>query len=332
MMNLKESRAPLLTIYTTVYNSKDTIEKSLESIIKALDSFDWEAVVVDNFSTDGTYELLLEYSKKIALRVYKYRCSRGLGRCIASRLSKGEYLIYADLDCVYNSRLLKRVILGYLRSRYRDTKCIVIGGWMGICPKHILESYTFRDLNIAEDIDLATRLYKNDLIIMLPPLKHPIKEEIRDVSNSRGVSRYLLHILSKMYITERRYEKSFIDYIKRDIRNQLDRVTGSAITLPKFIREELYRFRANHLTILYRTLLIMLPMILRKLLKKQVFEADPLLSNNLYLTYKVIKEAANRHEIGLSENDFTVPNFDRTIQYIARFYPDIIDAIKKCKQ
>ena len=335
LMRATESQTPLMTVYTTVYNSKDTIKKSLESIIKALKGFDWEIVVVDNFSSDGTYEILLEYSNKYPVRTHQYKCSRGLGRNIASRLSRGKYLIYADLDCVYDSRLLKRLISGYLHSRYRDTKCIGIGGWMLICPKYILESHNFRDLNRAEDTDLATRLHKNNLIITLPLFKHSLKEEIRDASDSRGGSQYLLRpfarlFFPKTYISEMRYaRKSIVGYIKREMRNQLDHVIGCAITLPKFVREELYVWHANYLTILYRTLLILFPLILLKLLGRRVFEGDSLLSNHLYVYYKALKDIENPILIGFSKNDFTAPNFDRAVRYIARFHPDIIDAIKR---
>jgi len=327
-MNPVESQAPLLTVYTTVYNSKGTIQKSLESIIRALEGFEWEAVVVDNFSTDGTYELLLEYSKKIPLRVYRYRCSRGLGRFIASKVSRGKYLIYADMDCLYDSHFLKQVILAYLRSRYRDIKC----WWLHICPKQILEDYNFRDLNIHEDTDLATRLRKSNLMITLPPLKRPLKEEMRDVSDSNGLRWHLLRLFSKTRPSEKRYAKGFFNYVRREIRNQLDLITGNATTLSKFIREELYVYGGtrNPIRILWRTLPFLLPLMLSKLLRKPIFEADALLSNYYYLLYEAAKESVNPTEIGLLKKDISPPSLDdRRILYIARFYPDIVDAVKK---
>ena len=57
---------PLISIYTTVFNNANIVEKSIDSIISQLYGFDrkFELVIVDNYSTDGTYEKLLKLQKK----------------------------------------------------------------------------------------------------------------------------------------------------------------------------------------------------------------------------------------------------------------------------
>ncbi len=66
-------------LYGTVYNNASTVEKCIESVWRP----GYEVVVVDNYSTDGTWEKLLELRRDFNLKVYRYRCSRGLGRHIA---------------------------------------------------------------------------------------------------------------------------------------------------------------------------------------------------------------------------------------------------------
>jgi len=52
---------PLVSIYGTVYNNSYVIEDSILSLRNALPDFEesYELVIVDNYSTDGTWEKLL---------------------------------------------------------------------------------------------------------------------------------------------------------------------------------------------------------------------------------------------------------------------------------
>jgi len=320
---VKESLStPLISVCTTVYNSRNTVEKSLESIAAALHDFDYEIVVVDNFSTDGTYEIILELSKRYPIRIFRYRCSRGLGRSIAVRLSRGRYLMYADLDCLYYGDALKRMLSGYLRSSYKDSKCIGL-----LCPKQILEKNNFRDLNRTEDIDLYTRLLQKNLVIKLF-IKGRLKSEIRPKESA------IIKSLSSFVITtssEARYVKGAFNHIKREMRNKLDLVTGGAITLPKFVREDLYVYRkwrhTKLLVILLRSFAILPFILLCRFLGRQIYEGDPNLSNHMYVIYKSIKVAVDPTEMGFKKSDVAAPPLDAAIRYIARLKPDILPNI-----
>lgn len=320
-------QTPLISVNGTVYNNKSTVEKSLESVAKALETVDYEIVVVDNFSTDGTYETLIKLSKKYPLRVYRYRCSRGLGRHVAALFSRGKYLVYVDLDCIYSNQLSK-LVLGYLQSRFRDSKCF----GLLICPKRILEDFTYRDLNRAEDVDLGTRLSMNNLVIALP-LKYDLRNEIRGATD---FNQNLLNSFIPTISSEIRYSRGAINYIRREIRNKLDFSTGGAITLSKFVREEIYVWRVyrhtSRLVLLIRSLALLPFLVLRKLLGRQVFEGDPNLSNHLYVIYRSVKDTVNPVELGYSGCDLKILNPDDVeIRYISRFKPDIIYSILKLK-
>jgi len=69
---------PLISIYATVYNNAYIVEQSITSLIKALPNFEenYELVIVDNFSTDGTWEKLQKLKRPHPnIRLYRYRCS-----------------------------------------------------------------------------------------------------------------------------------------------------------------------------------------------------------------------------------------------------------------
>jgi len=88
-----------ICVYGTVYNNASTVEESIKSVWKP----EYEIVVVDNYSTDGTWEKLLGLRKEYNLRAYRYRCSRGLGRNIALHMcSENSITAYFDLDTRYN--------------------------------------------------------------------------------------------------------------------------------------------------------------------------------------------------------------------------------------
>ena len=55
---------PLVSIMIPVYNRENLIEETLLSALQQ-DFEDFEVVVVDNCSTDRTYEILKEYAIKL---------------------------------------------------------------------------------------------------------------------------------------------------------------------------------------------------------------------------------------------------------------------------
>ena len=53
-----------ISIVTVTYNDKEHLRKTLDSLIKQKYK-DYESIVVDGASSDGTVELLKEYEKKM---------------------------------------------------------------------------------------------------------------------------------------------------------------------------------------------------------------------------------------------------------------------------
>lgn len=78
-------------------NNKDIICSCIDSLIK-FNAYRYEIVVVDNLSTDGSYELMEEkYKDKITLmRNSTNGCSTG--RNLGAKLTSAEYLLFLDSD------------------------------------------------------------------------------------------------------------------------------------------------------------------------------------------------------------------------------------------
>lgn len=151
------SSTPLYSICITSYNALKTVRQSLKSILDQLDST-FEVVVVDNFSNDGSLQILQEYEKSGMIRLILKSCNRGIGRQAAVDHSEGDYiLVNVDLDTVYRP-ILQTVTKAY--QKYFDGYLMQMHGY-GICPRDLaIRVGGYRDLQYAEDFDFYSRCAK----------------------------------------------------------------------------------------------------------------------------------------------------------------------------
>ncbi len=94
----------MIRILMSTYNGAAYIAEQLDSII-AQSVQDWQLVVRDDGSTDGTQEILREYEQKdIRIRVVEDTERRGAMRgfeWLLERYGVGEYVAFADQDDVW---------------------------------------------------------------------------------------------------------------------------------------------------------------------------------------------------------------------------------------
>ncbi len=97
-----------ISILICIYNGEKYVDKCLTSIIKQ--NYDnYEIVVIDDGSTDNTYEKLSYYLDKI--KYYKNDKNVGLAtsRNIAISKSTGDYLMFVDIDDYIEPYLLDKI-------------------------------------------------------------------------------------------------------------------------------------------------------------------------------------------------------------------------------
>lgn len=92
---------PLISIYTGTYNTGDYLRETYQSL-KDQTYPTWEWVVVDDMSSDGTWDKLEALAKE-DVRVRPFRSGKRLSRIgavkdTAARLCYGEYLVELDHD------------------------------------------------------------------------------------------------------------------------------------------------------------------------------------------------------------------------------------------
>lgn len=92
---------PTVSIIMATYNCEKTLQASLESIIKQTYT-DWEFIICDDCSTDGTFLILQEYQKKypdkfvILKNKVNSKLSYSLNRCL--KVAKGTLIARMDAD------------------------------------------------------------------------------------------------------------------------------------------------------------------------------------------------------------------------------------------
>lgn len=93
-------KLPLISVIVTCYNNKSTIEKSLQSVYVQKGGFGLELVVVDDCSTDASYQHLASLQNTYEFKLAKTAKNGGpsVARNKGLSLVKGKYVNFLDGD------------------------------------------------------------------------------------------------------------------------------------------------------------------------------------------------------------------------------------------
>ena len=194
--------APAVSVLVTVFNRENYLSACLDSIL-ASSWQDFEVVLVDDGSTDGSWSIATDYAKKDD-RIRPFRNEKNLGdypnRARAAGYATGSYLKYVDSDDLIYPHGLATMIeamaahpdaaLGLSHSLPEDErpypwkldsaeawrKEFLGDGCMGSGPTGAIiradtfrEIGGFRDWGVLNDTDLWYRISARWPIVLLPP-------------------------------------------------------------------------------------------------------------------------------------------------------------------
>ena len=95
---------PNVSIIMTVLNGEKFISKSIESILSQTLK-DWELIIVNDYSTDSTLEIIENYnSQKIKLINNKKNMGTAISRNIAISQADGNYITIVDSDDIVSPK------------------------------------------------------------------------------------------------------------------------------------------------------------------------------------------------------------------------------------
>lgn len=111
-MIIIKTKKIIFSIVITTFNNKNTIEKTLDSIMEqSLDADLYEIVIVDDCSNDGTWEILQRYNN---FNIKMYRLAQNSGgpsipRNTGVKHNIGEYLYFLDGDDWLEQNILETI-------------------------------------------------------------------------------------------------------------------------------------------------------------------------------------------------------------------------------
>ncbi len=114
----------MISIIIPTYNRLNLLKSLLDSI-RRQSYQDYEVIVVDDASTDGTYEYIHHKYSEVHIYRFRRRCGPTHAKNIGVLQSKGEYLLFLDSDVEF----LDNTALGrYVQIIQREKGCGQLGG------------------------------------------------------------------------------------------------------------------------------------------------------------------------------------------------------------
>jgi GT2 family glycosyltransferase len=103
---------PLISVVIINHNGKDYIKECLETVFKT-NYPNFEVILVDNASTDGSLTLIMElFGSYPCLKIVYNTKNIGLagGRNVGAKYSKGKYIVFLDHDTKVDPNWLKELV------------------------------------------------------------------------------------------------------------------------------------------------------------------------------------------------------------------------------
>jgi len=212
---------PMFSVVITTHNRESLLKRALNSLILQKEK-DWEAIIVDDGSTDSTYENIRPLIDScLPIRYFRKPHSGAIpSRNFGIKASRGRFVTFLDSDDEYDPRHLiyrKKYIernpsAGFLYGGVKITgnqyvpdknnpskrinlKDCVIGGTFVIEREILLSLNGFRVITLGSDSDLFHRLKKTG--IEMAEIKLPTYIYHRE--NQDSITNKLLKGVSAVY-------------------------------------------------------------------------------------------------------------------------------------
>jgi len=214
-------KSNLISIITPNYNCVHFISETMESVL-AQTYTNWEMLIVDDCSTDGSYELALEYAAKDT-RIKVIRNEKNSGAAISRNraldIAQGEYIAFLDSDDLWESDKLEKQITfmkdnncDFCFSRYDliDEENTPLGKIV-----RIVKNLSYKKLLHHDFIGCLTAIYRRDIAkkIRSFPIKNNndyglFLQVVHNSKNSMGINEVLAHYrIRKSGISRKKFKK-----------------------------------------------------------------------------------------------------------------------------
>lgn len=116
------------SVIIPVRNRVRTIGDAIRSALEQVTSFDYNVIVIDNHSTDGTTDIIEQYaSDKRVIHLVPERTDLGIGGCWSEAVNHpqcGRFAVQLDSDDLYSSPATLQTIV----DKFREERCAMVIG------------------------------------------------------------------------------------------------------------------------------------------------------------------------------------------------------------
>jgi len=167
-----------VTVAIPVYNGEKYLTNCLESIIhQSLEKDEYEVIIVDDFSNDGTREMITSYQEQypqLIKTIFRKVNSGGASvpRNEAIAHAQGEYIYFVDADDYLAEETLDRMY-NYGRINNSD---VIIGKYVGLNDRKVPKAI-FKDGNISN-----AEIIENSLFYAVSALKMFKMNKIKELN------------------------------------------------------------------------------------------------------------------------------------------------------
>lgn len=196
----------LVSVIIPAYNAEKIVSEAVESVLRQTYP-NFEVIVIDDCSKDGTYSVLEELSQKDSrVRIFKNEKNSGVSetRNRGVSLAKGEYIAFLDSDDVWNENKLECQLelmtahpecpLSYTGVSHMNSEGQMYGY---VLP--VPDSVNYKTL-LKQNIIICSSVMAKKEVIEKYPFRHDEMHEdfavwlqiLRDIGDARGVAAPLI--------------------------------------------------------------------------------------------------------------------------------------------
>jgi len=123
LRNMHSSALPEISVIIPTYNQADLLREALKSL--SLQTFgNWEAIVINNFSEDGTIEVVQSFhDERLKLVNFRNHGVIGASRNEGFRHARADLIAFLDSDDAWENGKLERVRAVFQANRHIDLVC-----------------------------------------------------------------------------------------------------------------------------------------------------------------------------------------------------------------
>lgn len=211
------SKKPVVSVTMPVYNGRKLIDASIQSLLNQTFT-DWECIIVNDGSTDGTGEYLSTIEDpRFRIETFEQNRGRAAAREKALQLASGEFLAMLDADDLYHPEKLERQVKAmrehpevvlvscsicsfgtHSNLIYKRPVTPGVYTFDGVCPPHassmlrmnLAKQFHYNELlNYAEDVDFMTHFLTGQQFLMMSDVLY-YYSEIDSVTKSKLIAYY----------------------------------------------------------------------------------------------------------------------------------------------